>query len=261
MADALLLSVVDQVATITINRPEIHNAFDEHLIAELTARYRSLDADPAVRAVVLAAAGASFSAGGDLNWMRRMASYTEAENLADARRLAELLRTIDRLSKPTIAQVQGSAYAGGIGLIAVSDIVIAAAHAEFAVTEVRIGLIPSVISPYLVRAMGAREARRLFLTAERFGADEARRLGLVHEVVPADELAARVAHTLAVLRRNSPQAMTAAKQLAFDVDRPLDDTLIEQTVRGIAKQRASADGIEGLTAFLEKRKPRWTGDS
>jgi methylglutaconyl-CoA hydratase len=259
MADSLLLSIADGVATLTINRPEIHNAFDEHLIADLTARYQALDQDPTVRAVVLAAAGASFSAGGDLNWMRRMASYTEDENIADARKLAGLLRTIDRLSKPTIAQVQGSAYAGGLGLIAVSDIVIAASHAEFAVTEVRIGLIPSVISPYLVRAMGVRAARRLFLTAERFGADEAKRLGLVHEVVAADALAARVADTLAVLRRNSPQAMTASKQLAFDVDRPLDDALIEQTVRGIAKQRASPDGVEGLTAFLEKRKPRWTG--
>jgi len=261
MADSLLLTIADQVATVTINRPEIHNAFDDRLIAELTVRYQALDQDPAVRAVVLAAAGASFSAGGDLNWMRRMAGYTEAENVADARRLAALLRTIDRLSKPTIAKVQGSAYAGGLGLIAVSDIVIAAAHAEFAVTEVRIGLIPSVISPYLVRAMGARAARRLFLTAERFDADEARRLGLVHEVVGSDELESRVAHTIAALRRNSPQAMAAAKQLAFDVDRPLDDALIEHTVQGIARQRASADGVEGLSAFLEKRKPRWARDA
>ncbi|MEJ0069874.1 MAG: enoyl-CoA hydratase/isomerase family protein [Pseudomonadota bacterium] len=261
MADTLLLSVADQVATLTINRPEIHNAFDDQLIAALTERFQALDADPAVRVVVLASAGASFSAGGDLNWMRRMAGYTEAENIADARKLAGLLRTIDRLSKPTIARVQGSAFAGGVGLIAVSDIVIAAASAEFAITEVRIGLIPSVISPYLVRAMGAREARRLFLTAERFGADEAKRLGLVHEVVAPEALDARVAATVAALRRNSPQAMTAAKQLVFAVDRPLDDALIEHTVLGIAKQRASADGVEGLTAFLEKRKPRWTGDT
>jgi methylglutaconyl-CoA hydratase len=261
MADSLLFTIADQVATVTINRPEIHNAFDDRLIAELTARYQALDQDPAVRVVVLAAAGASFSAGGDLNWMRRMASYTEDENVADARRLAALLRMIDRLSKPTIAKVQGSAYAGGLGLIAVSDIAIAAEHAEFAVTEVRVGLIPAVISPYLVRAMGARAARRLFLTAERFGADEAKRLGLVHEVVAPDALDRRVADTVAALRRNSPQAMTAAKQLAFDVDRPLDEALIEHTVRGIARQRASADGIEGLSAFLEKRKPRWARDA
>jgi methylglutaconyl-CoA hydratase len=261
MADSLLLTVVDQVATLTLNRPEIHNAFDDRVIAELTARYQALDQDPAVRVVVLAAAGASFSAGADLNWMRRMAGYSEAENLADAGRLAALLRIIDRLSKPTIAKVQGSAYAGGLGLIAVSDIVIAASHAEFAVTEVRIGLIPAVISPYLVRAMGARAARRLFLTAERFGADEARRLGLVHEVVSPDALESRVAQTIAALRRNSPQAMAASKQLTFDVDRPLDDALIAHTVQGIARQRASADGVEGLSAFLEKRKPRWTGDA
>jgi methylglutaconyl-CoA hydratase len=261
MADMLLQSVAHGVATLTLNRPEIHNAFDDRLIAELAQRYRALDADPAVRAVVLAANGASFSAGADLNWMRRMASYTEAENVADARALASLLKTIDQLSKPTLAKVQGSAFAGGLGLIAVSDIVIAAAHAEFAVTEVRIGLIPAVISPYLVRAIGPREARRLFLTAERFGADEARRIGLIHEVVAADALDAAVERTLAALKRNSPQAMAASKQLVFAVDRPLDDPLIEHTVRGIAAQRASADGVEGLTSFLEKRKPRWARDA
>jgi len=261
MTDTLLLSVADRVATLTINRPEIHNAFDDRLIAELTARYQALEADPAVQVVVLAANGASFSAGADLNWMRRMAEYTEAENLADAGRLASLLRRIDTLSKPTIAKVQGSAFAGGIGLIAVSDVVLAAAHAEFAVTEVRIGLIPAVISPYLVRAMGAREARRLFLTAQRFSADHARRVGLVHEVVAADELDARVAHTVSLLRHNSPQAMTAAKQLVADVvDRPIDQAMIDRTVQGIARQRASADGVEGLTAFLQKRKPRWASD-
>ena len=261
MAEPLLLTVADRVATLTINRPEIHNAFDDQLIADLMARYQALEADPAVQVVVLAANGASFSAGADLNWMRRMAGYSEAENVADAGRLAALLRTIDRLSKPTIAKVQGSAFAGGLGLIAVSDIVIAAAHAEFAVTEVRIGLIPAVISPYLVRAMGVREARRLFLTAERFSADHARRIGLVHEVVPADELDSRVAHTVSVLRHNSAQAMAAAKALAGDVDRPIDDALIHETVLGIARQRASADGVEGLTAFLEKRKPRWAPGS
>jgi methylglutaconyl-CoA hydratase len=260
MTDTLLQSVADRVATLTINRPEIHNAFDDRLIAELTARYQALDGDPAVQVVVLAANGASFSAGADLNWMRRMAGYTVAENIADAGKLATLLKLIDTLSKPTIAKVQGSAFAGGLGLIAVSDIVIAAGHAEFAVTEVRIGLIPAVISPYLVRAMGPREARRLFLTAERFSADHARRIGLVHEVVGADELDARVGHIASVLRHNSPQAMAATKALVAAVDRPLDDALIEHTVQGIARQRASVDGIEGLTAFLQKRKPRWASD-
>jgi len=261
MADTLLLSVDRGVATLTLNRPEIHNAFDDRLIGALAERYRALDADPAVRAVVLAANGASFSAGADLNWMRRMASYTEAENIADARALAQLLRLIDRLSKPTIARVQGSAFAGGLGLIAVHDIVIAASVAEFAVTEVRIGLIPAVISPYLVRAIGAREARRLFLTAERFGADEARRIGLVHETVAPDALDATVERYLAALRRNSAQAMAASKALVEAVDRPIDEALIEHTVRGIALQRASADGVEGLSSFLEKRKPRWAQDA
>ena len=261
MADTLLLLVERGVATLTLNRPEIHNAFDDRLIAALAERYRALEADPAVRAVVLAGSGASFSAGADLNWMRRMAGYTEAENIADARALAELLRLIDRLSKPTIARVQGSAFAGGLGLIAVHDIVIAASSAEFAVTEVRIGLIPAVISPYLVRAIGAREARRLFLTAERFSADEARRIGLVHDVVAPDALDAAVERYVAALRRNSGQAMAATKALVEAVDRPIDAALIEHTVRGIAAQRASADGVEGLSSFLEKRKPRWARDA
>jgi methylglutaconyl-CoA hydratase len=260
-SDMLLASVADGVATLTLNRPEIHNAFDDRLIAELTARYRALDADPAVCAVVLTGNGASFSAGADLNWMRRMAGYSEAENVADAGAMASLLRLIDRLSKPTVARVHGSAFAGGLGLIAVHDIVIAASHAEFAVTEVRIGLIPAVISPYLVRAIGPREARRLFLTAERFGADEAHRIGLVHEVVAADALDATVARHLAALKRNSPQAMAASKALVEAVGRPIDDKLVEHTVRGIAAQRASADGVEGLSAFLEKRKPRWARDA
>src|SRR4051812_32323723 len=175
-ADTLLLSVDRGVATLTLNRPEIHNAFDDALIAALIEHYQALDKDDSVRMVILAANGKSFSAGADLNWMRRMAGYTEVENVADAERLAALLRTIDRLSKPTLARVQGSVFAGGLGLIATHDIVIAAAPALFAITEVRIGLFPAVISPYLVRAMGAREARRLFLTAERFGTEEARRV-------------------------------------------------------------------------------------
>ncbi len=261
MADTLLLDVANGVATLTLNRPEIHNAFDDALIAELTARYQALATDDSVRVVVLAASGASFSAGADLNWMRRMAGYTEAENVADAAKLAALLKTIDTLPKPTIARVQGSAFAGGLGLLAVSDIVIAASHALFAVTEVRIGLIPSVISPYVVRAMGVREARRLFLTGERFDAAEARRVGLVHDVVAAEALDEAVARNLKSLRANSPAAMASAKKLAGDVDRPIDDDLIQRTVVGIARARASADGIEGLSSFLEKRKPRWAQDA
>lgn len=261
MTDTLLLSVDKGVATLTLNRPEIHNAFDDALIATLTQRYEALDKDDGVRMVILAANGASFSAGADLNWMRRMAGYTEAENLADAGRLAALLRTIDRLSKPTIARVQGSVFAGGLGLIAANDIVIAAAPALFAITEVRIGLFPAVISPYLLRAMGAREARRLFLTAERFDATEARRIGLVHEVVAPEKLDEAVARIVTLLKGNSPQAMAASKELVRAVDKPLDDDVIAYTARAIATQRASADGVEGLTSFLEKRKPRWAQES
>jgi methylglutaconyl-CoA hydratase len=260
-ADTLLLSIDQGIATLTLNRPEIHNAFDDALIAALTERYQALDQDDAVRAVVLAGNGPSFSAGADLNWMRRMARYTEAENLADAGRLAALLRMIDLLSKPTIARIHGSAFAGALGLISVHDIAIAAAPAMFSVTEVRIGLFPAVISPYLVRTIGARQARRLFLTAERFGADEAHRIGLVHEVVAPEKLDEAVARIVAMLKGNSPQAMAASKQLVADVDRPIDDAVIARTVAGIAKQRASADGVEGLTAFLEKRKPRWAQDA
>ncbi len=260
-ADTLLLSVDRGVATLTLNRPEIHNAFDDALIAALTERYQALDKDDSVRVVILAANGKSFSAGADLNWMRRMAGYTEAENVADAERLAALLRTIDRLSKPTLARVQGSVFAGGLGLIATHDIVIAAAPALFAITEVRIGLIPAVISPYLVRAMGAREARRLFLTGERFGAEEARRIGLVHEVVAPEQLDEAVARIVGLIGGNSAQAMAASKELVRAVDKPLDDVVIAHTARAIAKQRASSDGVEGLTSFLEKRKPRWAQDA
>ena len=261
MADTLLLSVDRGVATLTLNRPEIHNAFDDALIAALTERYQALDKDDSVRMVILAANGKSFSAGADLNWMRRMAGYTEAENVADAERLAALLRIIERLSKPTLARVQGSVFAGGLGLIATHDIVIAAAPALFAITEVRIGLIPAVISPYLVRAMGAREARRLFLTGERFDAEEARRVGLVHEVVAPEQLDAAVARIVELIKGNSAQAMAASKELVRAVDKPLDDAVIAHTARAIANQRASSDGVEGLTSFLEKRKPRWAQDA
>jgi methylglutaconyl-CoA hydratase len=259
MTEPIKLGFSDGVATLTLDRPEIHNAFDDVLIQRLTELYQRFDGDPAVRVVVLAATGPYFSAGGDLNWMRRMAGYSFEENLADGRALAELMRTVDTLSKPTIARVQGSAFAGGVGLIAASDIAIAADHAEFAITEVRVGLIPAVISPYLVRAMGVRATRRFSITGERFSAADALRTGLVHELVPADGLDAAITRTTGWLAKNSPQAMTGAKRLLVEVDRPLDTAVIERTARVIAEQRASADGKEGVTAFLEKRKAVWTG--
>lgn len=254
---SLLISREDGVAVLTLNRPDVHNAFDDALIAALTAAYGDAGADPAVKAILLRANGASFCAGADLNWMRRMAGYSHAENLADAGALGELMRTIDTCPKPTLARVHGSAFAGAIGLIACSDIAVAVPEALFAVTEVRIGLIPAVISPYLVRAMGARQARRYFLTAERFTAETALALGLVHEVVSAEELDGAIARHLKALSAGSPAAQAATKDLIAAVDRPLASEVIADTAARIADQRASADGREGLTAFLEKRKPQW----
>ncbi len=246
------------VAIVTLHRPELHNAFDDALIAELTAELRRLDADDSVRVVVLAAAGKSFSAGADLHWMRRMAAYDEAQNLADARALAELMRTLDGLSKPVIAQVQGAAYGGGVGLIACCDVVIAAETASFCLSETRLGLIPAVISPYVVAAIGARQARRWCVSAEAFDAATALRLGLVHEVVAPERLAARVDELLATLAGNGPQAMREAKRLVRDVaGRPLDAALIDDTARRIARLRASPEGREGVSAFLDKRAPAW----
>lgn len=256
---AIQIETTAGVATLTLNRPELHNAFDDALIAELTAALRRLEADPAVRVVVLAANGKSFSAGADLNWMRRMADYTVAQNLDDARGLAELMHTLNALAKPTVARVQGAAYGGGVGLVACCDIAIAADGASFCLSEVRLGLIPAVISPYVVNAIGERQARRYFVSAERFDAAEARRIGLVHEVVPAAGLDAKVDELLATLAGNGPAAMVAAKDLARAVARgPLDAAMIEDTARRIADIRASAEGCEGLSAFLGKRRPAWT---
>jgi methylglutaconyl-CoA hydratase len=248
------------VATIRLNRPALHNAFDDRLIAALTEALEAAGRDDGVRAVVLAAEGRSFSAGADLNWMRRMAGYSPAENEADARRLALLMATLDGLPKPTVARVQGSAFGGGVGLVACCDIAIAAEGAQFALTEVRLGLIPAVISPYVVGAIGARAARRYFLTAERFDAAEAHRLGLVHRVVPATELDETVAGILAALAEGGPQALCAAKELVAAVaERPVDPGMIEDTVQRIAAARAGTEGREGVAAFLEKRKPAWRG--
>ncbi|MFG1462685.1 enoyl-CoA hydratase/isomerase family protein [Xanthobacter sp. DSM 24535] len=254
---SLIVSHEDGIATLTLDRPEVHNAFDDGLIALLTAAYHHASGDSAIRAVVLRANGKSFCAGADLTWMRRMADYSHEENVADAGALAHLIHVIDTCPKPTLARVHGPAFAGAVGLLAASDIVVAVPEAEFAVTEVRIGLIPAVISPYLVRAMGARQARRYFLTAERFPAQTALALGLVHQVVPAEELDGTIASHLKALMAASPSALRATKELVAAVDRPLTHDLIEDTALRIARQRASADGREGVSAFLEKRKPAW----
>ena len=246
------------IATLRLNRPEVHNAFNDALIAELTEALRELDADASVRTVVLAANGPSFSAGADLQWMRRMAGYSPAENEADARALAGLMRTLDRLAKPTVAVVQGAAFGGGVGLVACCDIALAAEHATFALSEVRLGLIPAVISPYVMAAIGARAARRYFLTGERFDAAEARRLGLVQEVVPAADLPQALESVIVALTQGGPVAQAAAKRLVADLsDRPIDDDVVKDTAGRIARIRAGDEGREGVSAFLEKRKPAW----
>jgi len=254
---SLRIEQPDGVLILTLDRPAVRNAFDAELIVELTRAYALAARDPAVRAVVLMAIGPVFSAGGDLNWMRRAASAPEAENLADARGLAALMRAVDTCPKPTLVRIQGSAFAGALGLIACSDIAVAVPEAEFAVTEARLGLIPAVIAPYLVRAVGARAARFLSLTGERIPASEARRLGLVHEVVAAEALDRTVARHVATLLAGGPQALAAIKRLVPFVDRPIDDAMIEETTRRLMRIRSSAEAREGLAAFFDKRKPGW----
>lgn len=246
------------VATVTLNRPQVHNAFDNALIAALTAEFKRVGSDPAVRVVVLAASGKSFSAGADLNWMKRVAAYTEAENLRDIEALAELLRTLNFLERPTIAAVQGNAFGGGVGLVACCDIALAAEGANFALTEVRLGLIPGTVGPYVVAAIGERASRRYFLTAERFDAHAALRLGLVHEVVPVDGLDAAVRRHVDALLACGPAAQAESKDLIRRVARgPIDAEMIADTARRMARIRVSPEGREGIAAFLEKRKPSW----
>jgi methylglutaconyl-CoA hydratase len=257
-AAPLGVEIEDGVAVVALARPEVHNAFNEMLIAELTHALLALDADPAVRVVVLAGQGRSFCAGADLNWMQRMAGYGDAENLADAGALAAMLAALDRMGKPTIARVHGAAFGGGVGLVACCDIAIAAQEATFSLSEARLGLIPATIGPYVVAAIGAREARRYFLTAERFTAAEAMRIGLVHDIVPADAIDERIDTLIDELLAAGPQAQAAAKDLVRAVSaRPIDDGVIADTVRRIAAVRASDEGREGVAAFLERRTPAW----
>jgi methylglutaconyl-CoA hydratase len=250
---------VDQgVCMIRMNRPEVRNAFNETMIAELTRAFQTADADPNVRAVVLAGAGPAFCAGADLNWMKKMSGYGAEENHADAMVLATMLNTIYQMTKPTIARVNGPAFAGGMGLVAACDIAVAAEEAEFCLSEVKLGLTAATISPYVVAAMGERQARRYFLTAERFGAAEALRIGLIHECVPLAELDAKVNALLAHLLSASPAAIASSKELIRRVAHgAIDREMISDTAARIAAARASADGKEGVRSFLEKRKPSW----
>ena len=257
--DPLSLDIEAHVARITLDRAARHNAFDDDLIARLTEALESVAGMPEIRAVILAAAGKSFCAGADLSWMQRTAGYTRAENTVDAGRLARLMALLDGLAKPTIALVQGAAYGGGVGLVAACDITIATAGARFCLSEVRLGLIPAVISPYVVAAIGVRAARRYFLTAEPFDAAEAHRIGLVHKVVPEAELAAAGAAMAEALLAGGPQAVAGAKRLIAEVAAwPPDDAMIEHTAGRIAEVRAGAEAGEGMAAFFDKRPPRWS---
>ncbi|HSW18834.1 MAG TPA: enoyl-CoA hydratase/isomerase family protein [Ramlibacter sp.] len=246
------------IATVWLNRPDVRNAFNDEVIAELTAVFLELGHRSEVRCVVLSGQGKAFCAGADLNWMKRMAGYTREENHADATALARMLEVVYKCPKPTIARVQGDVYAGGLGLVAACDIAVSVDTAQFCLSEVRIGLTPATISPYVIRAMGARAAHRWFLTAERFDAAEALRIGFVHEVAPADALDARVQAIAQALLVAGPEAVKACKQLVHDVaGRDITPSLVQRTVESIADIRASDEGREGIAAFLGKRKPSW----
>jgi methylglutaconyl-CoA hydratase len=258
MSATLKISVAHQIGSITLNRPKVRNAFNDEVIAELIQAFTQLGARNDVRCIVLAAAGSVFCAGADLNWMRRMADYSREENLADAGKLAEMLRVMDECPKPTVARIQGDAIAGGMGLVAACDVAISVDTANFCLSEVKLGLIPATISPYVIRAMGARAAHRYFLTAERFSAAEALRIGFVHEVVAADQLDAKVDEITQALVKNSPNAVKVCKKLLHEVaQQEIGQPLIAKTVEGIADIRASAEGREGVSSFLGKRKPSW----
>jgi methylglutaconyl-CoA hydratase len=246
------------VARVTLNRPEVRNAFDDSLISSLTNTLREIQANPAVRALVLAGNGPAFCAGADLNWMKRMAGYGYEENLADAQALAAMLAVLDRMPKPTIARVHGPAFAGGTGLVAACDIAVGTPEAKFCFSEAKLGLSPATISPYVMRAIGERMARRYFLTAEVFDAEEARRIGMLSLLVPASDLNRTVDDLLKNLLAGGPEAHAKIKDLIRAVGRrPVDDALGAETAKRIAEIRVSPEGREGIASFLEKRKAAW----
>jgi len=256
--NALHIDATGPIARVTLNRPDVRNAFNEGLIAELTAAFTTLGQRPDLRAIVLAAEGKAFCAGADLNWMKAMAGYSWEENHADATRLADMLWAIYSCPLPVIARVQGDVYAGGVGLVACADVVVAVDTAGFCLSEAKLGLLPATIGPYVVKALGEQASRRYFITAERFSAADAHRLGLVHEVVAADALDAKVGEITTALAANGPAAVRACKQLVKDVaSREITPALRDDTARRIADIRASAEGREGVQSFLNKAKPSW----
>ncbi len=259
MTTSLAIERQGPVGLVTLNRPDRHNAFDDALITELTDALRSMEAEDGIRVVVLSSVGRSFSAGADLNWMRRVAGATQDENKRDAMALAALMRTLAELRKPTVARVQGPAYGGGVGLIACCDVVVATLNATFAFTEAKLGILPAVISPYVVAAIGARAARRYFLTAEPIDASDAWRLGLVHEIAKDEEdLDEKVGHFVDAMLACGPVALAESKALIRAVaGRPVTSELIQDTAERIARIRSSPEGMEGVAAFLEKRRASW----
>jgi len=256
--ETLEMEVRDGIGRIWLNRPDVRNAFNDTAIAELAKAFTAMGGDPRVRVVVLGGRGSAFSAGGDLNWMKKMAGYSFEENYADALDLATMLHTLATLPKPTVARVHGPAYAGGMGLVAACDIAVAAEEAEFCLSEVKLGLVPATISPYVLAAMGERAAHRYFLTAERFSAAEALRIGFVHALAPAAGIDEAIAGICRELLGGGPHAQAATKQLIRDVaGAPLAPELLAETARRIATARATEEGQEGVRAFLEKRRPAW----
>ena len=249
------------VAQVTLNNPDKHNAFDDQMIIELTNAFNALAANANVRIMLLKSEGKSFSAGADLEWMKRMASYSYQQNLNDARALAAMLKALHQMPIPTIARVQGAAFGGAVGLVSCCDIALASSNASFALSEVKIGLVPSTISPYVIAAIGERHAKRYFMTAERFDANTALQIDLVHEAVEKSLLDDKVEQLVTAILSNGPEAVAVAKQLIFAVSgKPIDSSLIEDTCEVIAGIRVSPQGQEGLSAFLDKRKPNWLKD-
>jgi methylglutaconyl-CoA hydratase len=246
------------VARVFLNRPDVRNAFNDGVIAELTAAFGRLGTDGSLRAIVLGGHGKAFCAGADLSWMRAMAEYSWAENRADAQALADMLWAGYRCPLPLVGRIQGDCYAGGVGLAAICDVLVAAEGVQFCLSEARLGLLPATIGPYVVKALGEQASRRYFVTAERFGAAEAKALGFVHECVPADALDAKVDEIVAALVANGPAAVKACKRLVQDLaGRELSTELRGETARRIADIRASAEGREGVLSFLGKREPAW----
>jgi methylglutaconyl-CoA hydratase len=249
---------VGYIAHVTLNRPDVRNAFNAELISALTHAFEELSANTYLRAIVLGAHGKAFCAGADLNWMRAMADYNWDENFADAQKLAQMLWVLDQCPIPVLGHVQGDCYAGGMGLVAVCDVVLASDNVTFCLSEAKLGLLPATISPYVVRAMGQQAARRYMVTAERFTASQALAMGLVHEVCPASDLDAQVQQMVQALVANGPLAARACKQLVRDVSgQPINQALRDETARRIADIRGSAEGKEGLASFLQKRPPGW----